>query len=143
MVRPQLRVKRYAVWIYLGSMAGFVFLKSFLRPWLREHNLPFFLEVAILSLPNFIEAIMGMGIVSAILIVGKQYMSPRFDNLSTTSLLLVALLLSGTYVLTQEFKLHNLGGNNVYDPNDVVASVVGLVATFVTLLRYGLIERVS
>ena len=141
MARPRLRIKRYAVWMYLGAMAVFFFLKLLLRPWARDHSLPVSLEVVMLSLPNFLEAIIGLINVSAILMIGKLYLSPRFDNLSTTFVLLVALLLAGTFVLTQEFKLHNLGGNNVFDPNDVVASVLGLAATFVALLKYGVIEK--
>ncbi|MEP2447184.1 MAG: hypothetical protein ABJI69_08145 [Balneola sp.] len=35
-------------------------------------------------------------------------------------------------------KFHNLGGRNVYDPNDVVASIIGLVFVFIMLNAYGI-----
>ena len=46
-------------------------------------------------------------------------------------------------MLTQEFKLHNLGGNNVYDPYDVVASIVGLVGMFWLVSRFGVLKGAS
>lgn len=46
-------------------------------------------------------------------------------------------------MLTQEFELHNLGGNNVYDPNDVAASIIGLVGMLLVFSRFGIIEQVD
>ena len=46
-----------------------------------------------------------------------------------------------TYVLSQELKLHNVGGNNVYDPNDVAASILGLVVVNLMLIRFGFIAQ--
>ena len=40
-------------------------------------------------------------------------------------------------MLTQELKFHNLGGNNVYDPWDLLFSVAGLASMGIVLGRYG------
>ena len=47
----------------------------------------------------------------------------------------VSVLISGTYVLLQEYKVHNLGGNNVFDMYDVIFSIVGLIV-ILSLLIY-------
>jgi hypothetical protein len=53
----------------------------------------------------------------------------------------MATLIAGTYVLAQEFKLHSVGGNNVYDFNDVLASILGLVVVYLMLTRFGFIAH--
>ncbi len=40
----------------------------------------------------------------------------------------MATLLSAIYVITQEYKIHNIGGNNVDDINDIWFSLGGLLA---------------
>ena len=43
--------------------------------------------------------------------------------------------MAGVYVLLQEFKIHNLGGNNVFNSTDVFFSILGLVVS-IFLLYY-------
>lgn len=47
----------------------------------------------------------------------------------------MAVILAGIYVITQELKVHNLGGNNVFDPNDVVFSCIGLLIGYMIIIR--------
>lgn len=38
---------------------------------------------------------------------------------------------------------HNLWGNNIYDPYDLFASVIGLVLTFATIQIFGFSDEVE
>ena len=96
----------------------------------------------VLSAPNTFEAIIGMSTVAALLMRAKLF-SPRFRGHPESYDLSLSDGCDGDYVLTQEFKLHDLGGRNVYDPYDVVASIVGLVGTLLCFWRYGFLERVG
>jgi phosphatidylserine synthase len=48
---------------------------------------------------------------------------------------ILAFFMAGVYVLLQEFKIHNLGGNNVFNSTDVFFSILGLVVS-IFLLYY-------
>lgn len=65
------------------------------------------------------------------------YLNDKFLSekklLKTPVLYILATLLAAIYVLTQEFKVHNLGGNNVFDWNDVGFSLIGLVTGYLCL----------
>ena len=97
----------------------------------------------VLSVPNTFEAIIGMSTVTALLMRAKLHFSPRLERIPNLAIYLLGTVVVGTYVLTQEFKLHDLGGRNVYDPYDVAASILGLVGMFLLFWRYGILERVS
>ena len=62
-------------------------------------------------------------------------------KLKETSIYLISVSLAALYVISQELKFHNLGGNNVYDVNDVIASVLGLVFMLVTMLFFGFFKK--
>jgi hypothetical protein len=135
------RPKAYIVRLYLGSVALFFVNKMAVRSWVLGSDLPEFFHVFVRSVPNTLEAIVGMVMVGGILTAVKLRASPRLDTLSPAVLTVLAAILTGTYVLSQEFKLHDLGGLNVYDPYDVVASVLGLVLTSGLFMRYGIVEE--
>ena len=135
------RPKAYIVRLYLGSVALFFVNKIAVRSWVLGSDLPEFFNVFVLAVPNTLEAIVGMVMVGGILTAVKLRASPRLDALSPAVLTMMAAILTGTYVLTQEFKIHDLGGRNVYDPYDVLASVVGLVLTSALFLRFGIVEE--
>lgn len=46
---------------------------------------------------------------------------------------LIAVCVTSIYVISQELEYHNLGGNNVYDPYDLIASIIGLIITLVII----------
>jgi hypothetical protein len=46
----------------------------------------------------------------------------------------IAVLIAGVYVLLQEFKVHDLGGANVFDLYDVVFSCLGLILVYLYLI---------
>ena len=108
-----------------------------------DYDSPTFLQILVFSIPNTFEAIIGMSNIAGLLMVAKLYFRPRFDGIPNLALYLLATVLVGTYVLTQEFRLHDLGGRNAYDPYDAVASIIGIVGTLLVLWRYGILERAS
>ncbi len=111
------------------------------RPWVIETGQSgFFLAIAY-SLPNFIEAIMGTILITGILSYLRLKLPNHLSDLSDTTLFFTATILTATYVLTQEFKLHNVGGNNSYDFNDVLASIAGLIAVNLILIRFGFVDQ--
>ena len=133
-----LRPKTYIVRLYLGAVALYFVNKMAARSWVLGSDLPEFFHVFVLSVPNTLEAIMGMVMVAGILTALKQRASPRLEVLSPAVITVVAAILTGIYVLAQEFNIHDLGGRNVFDPYDVLASVMGLALTSALLLRYGI-----
>ena len=56
---------------------------------------------------------------------------------------LIAVSIALIYSVSQEFKFHNLGGNNVYDPFDVIASLIGLGITYGLIQVFGFVEKVE
>lgn len=82
-------------------------------------------QITLYSFPNFIEGIVG---VCTITLLGLYIRNTL--NISHKTLYIAATVLAAIYVLTQEFKWHHLGGNNTYDPYDVLFSVFGLAVGY-------------
>lgn len=133
-------LKPYLIRLYLGGLVLFFINKFVLRPYILENDFPTWADVFVLSVPNTLEAVFGMGIIGAALSVARERFRNRLGWIPDLTIYLGALAIAGTYVLTQEFKLHNLGGRNVFDPHDAVASVIGLVVMFVLFVRLGVLQ---
>lgn len=132
-------LRNYVRLVFVSCFVVFIINRFAVRPWiLTTHYSRAVFSIAY-SLPNFIEAIMGAILITAVLFVCRQRFANRLSKLTDLTLYLTATMLTATYVLSQEFKLHNIGGNNVYDPNDVIASILGLVVVSLMLIRFGLI----
>ncbi len=121
--------------IYFGILGSFIVVKSLFRPYVLSQEYGRILEVFVLSYPNFCEAIVGSFVIFALLSLAKGRMIKRKPNLKLNEhyLYLIAIILAGTFVILQEFKIHNLGGTNVYDPYDVLFSVLGLIGAYIIL----------
>lgn len=77
-----------------------------------------------------------MLILTAILLYLRQPFANTRD-IKDSAIYVLVLILSALYVIPQELKFHNLGGNNVYDPYDLIASIIGLLMTFTILKKFG------
>jgi len=120
---------------YWATLFSFVAVKLLLRPVVLAGDAPVLLDIFVLSYPNFCEAIIGsFVIVTAITYLYQRFFTARF-SLSHQFITFLGLLLTGLYVITQEFQIHNLGGRNVYDPYDVLFSVIGLACSYFLLVR--------
>ena len=137
----ELIIKRHIRIIFLGVFILFIINKLALRPWILAHNSPQFLKIIAWSIPNFIEAVMGsICITGGLFYIQNNFVSSR-RRLADVPIYLIAISFTSIYVLTQEIKWHNLGGRNVYDPNDFMASVLGVLFIFGVFYKYGFREK--
>lgn len=93
------------------------------------------------SIPNLIEATIGTLILTGILLQLRQHFNKKFGSINDTYIYLVAVSVAFIYVISQELEFHNLGGNNVYDPYDIAASLIGLLLTFAIIQIFGFTEN--
>jgi len=118
--------------IMLFTGVLYFFGKFILRPYVKENEASRAMEVFVYSLPNFCEAVMGVLFLTNILLIGNYKFLD--DRINENLIYVTATISAAFYVILQEMKFHNLGGQNIYDFNDVVFSIIGLVLTFVYLL---------
>lgn len=86
------------------------------------------IRIFLLSFPNFCEGVIGVLTLTMIGLIISKYL-----NIGYSAIYLLATVIAAVYVITQELKFHNLGGKNVYDPNDLVFSIIGLLAGYIIL----------
>ena len=136
-----LRFKRYVNFVSLIAILVLVVSKSVLRPWARENEAHEAFIIILNSIPNFLEPLVGVPAVTGILLMLRHRQSGFLQRFSERGIYFLSIFLATIYVTTQELKIHSIGGNNVYDPNDLVASVLGLLFMLGLMLRYGFIKR--
>ncbi|AXT50076.1 hypothetical protein D1818_04235 [Aquimarina sp. BL5] len=107
---------------------------KFIRPAVLNNGFPQWIKITLLSLPNFFEAFIGTLILTGIGLYLNLRILSRKRQIKRNLIYVIAPILAGIYVITQELKLHNLGGNNVYDSNDIVFSVIGLITGYLIVI---------
>lgn len=117
--------------IQIGVIILFVIMKKFVRPFVLDNDFVLFMDIIVLSFPNLCEGIIGVLSATVVLL----YLNNRTLRWKTYRVYWIATFLAGIYVITQEFKLHNVGGNNIYDPYDVLFSIIGLGVGFYLVIR--------
>ncbi|HAS39807.1 MAG TPA: hypothetical protein DCS93_04980 [Microscillaceae bacterium] len=115
---------------------GLFVLMKVTRPSILNHDTPEFLRVFWLSFPNFCEAIVGTLTLTMLGLLLNMRVLSTTQKIKVDIIYLLATFLAGVYVISQEFKIHNLGGNNVFDPYDVLFSIIGL------LVAYGIVKAI-
>lgn len=125
--------QRLLLRIQLGVIVSFVLVKFLLRPFVLEQRYTGISKIFVLSYPNFCEAIVGTIMLTYLLLIAKA--TSKRLKIKEQYLYGIAVLLSATYVVLQELKVHNLGGENVYDPLDVLFSIFGLIFAYI-LIQY-------
>lgn len=134
----EILIKKYIRYLFGWAILIFFFNKFFLRAWVLGNETFNFFQIIVFSLPNLIEAIIGTLILTGILFQLKQYFNKKTKDIN---IYLIAVIISAFYIISQELKLHNIGGNNVYDIYDLIASVIGLIITFLIFQTFGFIEK--
>jgi len=130
---------RGATWnVYLLNFGLYFGLKLWFRPWVKEQEGLELIKLIANSFPNYVEAYMGTFTIAGLLIIGRLKGYSWVKNLSDIKIYTISATLAAIYVISQEMKFHNLGGANIYDPNDVIASIIGLAFIFVMLNIYGI-----
>jgi len=129
--------------MYLFGLSILIFAlnKLYIRSWTLENNLPDFLLIVTYSIPNLIEAIIVTLISTGILLQVRQHFNKKLGTIKTAHINLIASSSAAVYVISQELKFHNLGGNNIYDPYDLLASFIGLIGTFGIIRIFGFTEE--
>ncbi len=121
--------------IQIAIIVTFVLNKVLIRPFILENSDDGFWTICVLSYSNFCEAIVGTLSVTYIwLVINNKWIKPE-NRVQEKFIYIFATVFAGIFVILQELKIHNLGGRNVYDPNDVVFSVIGLIAAYLMLIR--------
>ncbi len=135
--------KKYVRYLFGIAILVFILNKLILRPWILGNDLPDIFQIATHSIPNLTEAVIGTLILTGFLLQARQYFNQKLGFLKDIQIYLIALGLASVYVITQELKFHNLGGENVYDPYDLIASIIGLFGTFLIVQNFGFLNKVE
>ncbi len=130
-------VKKHLRYLFFVVLVLFVLNKLLIRPWVLDVNLGFPSLLIVNSFPNFAEAVVGTLVVTNLILLLRLKVRALSLRLSNCRVCLLASLISGFYVISQELEIHNIGGNNVYDPNDIAASIIGLIFINIIFARYG------
>ncbi|MEP3891642.1 MAG: hypothetical protein ABJN69_14375 [Hellea sp.] len=112
--------------LFVLTFVLFIGNKLVLRPWLLETSDSAVLQGLVYSVPNFCEAVMGVIILTNLALYARRSIK-ALSTISNAMIYNAATLIALIYVITQEYGGHSLGGNNTYDPIDVLASILGLV----------------
>ena len=118
--------------IQIVLIVFFVFFK-FIRPPVLDSNSPAIFKSLLLSLPNFFEAVIGTLILTGLGLILNDQLNHNRSNLNLIYLL--AVVFAGIYVIAQELKIHNLGGENITDINDIIYSMIGLFVGYAIVLH--------
>ena len=137
MSRPDPQFNQYAIAAFFGSLGILLFVKLVMRPWVLSHDASPIFSIVVFSFPNFVEAVVVLTLVFGSMMFAKEWLPTLATRTSKRGLLVFSLLVAGTYVLTQELSPHNLGGHNVVDLWDVVASLLGLAMMTIIFVRCG------
>ena len=95
------------------------------------------------SIPNLLEAIIGTLLLTGILLQIRQSFNEKMRAIKDINIHILAVVIASIYVISQELKFHNLGGNNVYDSYDLIASILGLMGTFVAIRIFGFVYNLE
>lgn len=139
----EISIKKYVRYLFGVAILVFFLNKFLLRPWVLENETSEFFRIIVLSIPNLIEAVIGTLLLTGIMLQLKHRFNNKMGHIKDSYLYLVAVSLATIYSVSQEFKFHNFGGNNVYDPYDVIASLIGFVMTYVLIQVFGFVEKVK
>ena len=139
----EIPIKNYIKYLFVGMVLLFSLNKFLLRPWVLGNDKSGFFQIIVLSVPNLIEAIVLTLLVTGILMQFRQRFQKTDANIKDRIVYRAAIFIAGFYTLSQEFRLHNLGGNNVYDPYDVIASIIGLVMCYILILNFGFEDKLE
>lgn len=137
----EIQIKKYVKYLFGISILVFILNKLYFRPWILENELSGIALTITNSIPNLLEAIIGTLFLTRILIQIKQSFIKKTIKVKDIFLHILAVVIASIYVISQEIKFHNLGGNNVYDTYDLLASFIGLIVTFGIIQLFGFYDE--
>ncbi len=125
------------------SALTFLVNRHVVRPWVLHYMDGGLATVLVNSLPNLVEAIIGTIDVSLILLVIVRRNAWLRRRIGHTTIYVVATAIAGLFVISCELNGIRFRGPNVYEPNDIVASILGLLTILFLLTRIGLVTEQS
>jgi len=130
------------IWVIYGICAVLFLVHRYLvRSWIVEQSEAGFVLIVVNSLPNFIEGIVGTMLLAGIGLSVRILSRPNKVNLESKLFFNVVTLIAAAYVITQELNWYNISRANVYDPYDIVASILGLILINRLLVFGGILNR--
>jgi hypothetical protein len=137
----EIPIKKYVRYLFAAAIFVFMLNKLYLRSWVLEMDLPELFKIFVLSVPNLVEAIVGTLLLTGILLQLRQNFNKKLGGLKDTFIYIIAVGVAGVYGISQEYKFHHIGGNNVFDFYDVIASIIGLMIAFGLIIKFGFIDK--
>lgn len=137
----EISIKKYVTHLFSIAFLIFVLNKLYIRTWILENELPEIFLIVTFSIPNLLEAIIGTLLATGVLLQIRHHFNKKFGSVKNTYVHILAVFIASIYVISQELNFHSLGGNNVYDPYDIVASLIGLFGTFGIIQLFGFAEE--
>lgn len=134
-----IRIKPYIFFVFITTMIMFILNKFIVRPLIIESEIGGIVLILTNSVPNLFEAIIGTINVAGILSFIQHKYFQYHTIIKDQYIFSAAFILAAVFVITQELKIHNLGGQNIYDPYDLIASIIGLLGIYLVLLKFGLL----
>lgn len=132
--------KKHIRILFLLLFVVFILNKLLIRPWVLENGSTEFIRLFVLSVPNLIEAFVGTLLLTGIFLQIRHYFKKHLGSLKDKDIYLIAAVLAGTYSVSQEYNFHNIGGDNVFDIYDVIASIIGLLIAYWIIVKYGFVD---
>ncbi len=130
------------IWMVIGlSALAFLVNQHVVRPWVLDNVDGGPATALVNSLPNLIEAIIGTIDVALILWVIVRNVAWLRRHVRHTTIYVTATAIAGLFVISTELNWILFRGPNVYDPNDIVASILGLIGILFLLTRFGLVTE--
>ena len=137
----EIQIKKYIIYFFGVAILLFILNKLYVGPWILENELSGFALILTNSIPNFFEAIIVSLILTGIFLQIRLFYLSKTRTIKDIYIYILSFFLASIYVISQELKFHNLGGNNIYDPYDLLASIIGLMLTFGVIQLFGFINK--
>ena len=128
------------MWIVIGlSISSFLLHRHFFRPWVLENYETGLLVIVVNSFPNFLEGIIGSISLSGLGLWFKNRKGTWSRESETPAFFNWIAIIAAVYVITQELNWYTITRENIADPYDVVASILGVVLINRILISVGLL----
>jgi hypothetical protein len=137
----EIQIKKYVRYLFGVSILLFILNKLYIRPWILENEWSGFVLILTNSIPNLLEAVIGTLLLTGIFLQLHQSFNKKIKPIKDIYIHISAVVIASIYVLSQELKFHNLGGNNVFDTYDLITSIIGLVGTFIVIQLFGFVYK--
>lgn len=128
-------------WIVVGGGLAFVINRHLIRPALWESDIPGFLSALVYSLPNLVEAINGTVLLAGMAFWLRERSYPGLSRRTDSTLFLGVFIVAAAFTVSQELNWFNYRPDNVVDPFDIVATLVGLIMMNRLFNRFGFMEE--